>query len=53
MQFLHYEPGQYYKPHPDRFSPETLKNFLPEAGNRKITVLMYLSDVEEGGEFRP
>lgn len=51
MQFLYYEPGQYYKPHPDRFSPESLKNFTPEAGNRKITVLMYLSDVEKGGGF--
>ena len=46
---LRYEIGQEYKPHMDWFSPEKRER-LGKAGNRIATVLMYLSDVEEGGE---
>ncbi|PSS21412.1 Prolyl 4-hydroxylase [Actinidia chinensis var. chinensis] len=47
LQILHYEVGQRYKPHYDYFNDEfNTKN----GGQRIATVLMYLSDVEEGGE---
>ncbi|KAM0949809.1 putative procollagen-proline 4-dioxygenase [Dioscorea sansibarensis] len=40
LQILHYEVGQKYDPHYDHF----------HNADRIATVLMYLSDVEEGGE---
>ncbi|KAI3519139.1 hypothetical protein L1887_08166 [Cichorium endivia] len=47
LQVLHYEVGQKYEPHRDYFADEfNIKN----GGQRMATVLMYLSDVEEGGE---
>ncbi|GAB4828381.1 Probable prolyl 4-hydroxylase 3 [Ancistrocladus abbreviatus] len=47
LQVLHYEEGQKYEPHYDYFLDEfNTKN----GGQRMATVLMYLSDVEEGGE---
>uniref|UniRef100_A0A7N0R9X5 procollagen-proline 4-dioxygenase n=1 Tax=Kalanchoe fedtschenkoi TaxID=63787 RepID=A0A7N0R9X5_KALFE len=47
LQVLHYEVGQKYEPHYDYFLDEfNTKN----GGQRMATVLMYLSDVEEGGE---
>ncbi|KAF5455719.1 hypothetical protein F2P56_025267 [Juglans regia] len=47
LQVLHYEVGQKYEPHFDYFLDEfNTKN----GGQRIATVLMYLSDVEEGGE---
>ncbi|GAV62198.1 2OG-FeII_Oxy domain-containing protein [Cephalotus follicularis] len=47
LQVLHYEVGQKYESHYDYFMDEyNTKN----GGQRIATVLMYLSDVEEGGE---
>ncbi|XP_030464165.1 probable prolyl 4-hydroxylase 10 [Syzygium oleosum] len=47
LQVLHYEVGQKYEPHFDYFLDEyNTKN----GGQRMATLLMYLSDVEEGGE---
>ncbi|CAA7399694.1 unnamed protein product [Spirodela intermedia] len=47
LQVLHYEVGQKYEPHFDYF----LDKFNTKNGGQRIaTVLMYLSDVEEGGE---
>jgi len=47
LQVLHYQAGQKYEPHFDYFNDEfNTKN----GGQRIATVLMYLSDVEEGGE---
>ncbi|KAJ7957916.1 Prolyl 4-hydroxylase alpha-like protein [Quillaja saponaria] len=47
LQVLHYEVGQKYEPHYDYFLDEfNTKN----GGQRVATLLMYLSDVEEGGE---
>ncbi|BAT75340.1 hypothetical protein VIGAN_01318600 [Vigna angularis var. angularis] len=47
LQVLHYEVGQKYEPHLDYFMDEVnTKN----GGQRIATMLMYLSDVEEGGE---
>ncbi|XP_021756562.1 probable prolyl 4-hydroxylase 3 [Chenopodium quinoa] len=47
LQILHYEEGQKYEPHYDYFLDEFNKK---NGGQRIATVLMYLSDVEEGGE---
>ncbi|XP_019177432.1 PREDICTED: probable prolyl 4-hydroxylase 10 [Ipomoea nil] len=47
LQILHYEVGQKYEPHYDYF----LDDYNTKNGGQRIaTVLMYLSDVEEGGE---
>jgi prolyl 4-hydroxylase len=45
LQFLRYEPGQFYKTHND-YIPGELKRVQ---GVRMLTVFLYLSDVEEGG----
>mgnify|MGYP001171391875 FL=1 len=46
LQVLHYGPGQEYKAHHDFFAPDT-----PSARNNRIsTLVIYLNDVEEGGE---
>lgn len=47
IQVLHYEKTQKYDPHHDYFS---FKGADDNGGNRMATVLMYLTDVEEGGE---
>ncbi|KAL2940319.1 putative prolyl 4-hydroxylase 3 [Bienertia sinuspersici] len=47
LQVLHYEAGQKYEPHFDYFLEEYS---TANGGQRIATVLMYLSDVEEGGE---
>eukprot|EP00878_Enallax_costatus_P040156 GHUV01046158.1.p1 GENE.GHUV01046158.1~~GHUV01046158.1.p1 ORF type:complete len:377 (+),score=28.70 GHUV01046158.1:346-1476(+) len=47
MQILHYGTAQEYKPHHDYFSFEGRDK---NGGNRMATVLMYLTDVEAGGE---
>lgn len=47
LQVLHYEVGQKYESHFDYFADE----FSTRNGGQRIaTVLMYLTDVEEGGE---
>ncbi|GAB4820202.1 hypothetical protein N2152v2_007248 [Parachlorella kessleri] len=47
MQVLRYNHNQKYEPHFDYFFH---KEGTANGGNRYATVLMYLSDVEEGGE---
>lgn len=47
IQVLHYEFGQKYDPHYDYF---TDKVNIARGGHRLATVLMYLADVEKGGE---
>ncbi|KAJ9540582.1 hypothetical protein OSB04_027088 [Centaurea solstitialis] len=47
MQILHYENGQKYEPHWDYFH-DKMNQAL--GGHRIATVLMYLSNVEKGGE---
>ncbi|KAI3960661.1 hypothetical protein MKX01_003835 [Papaver californicum] len=48
LQILHYQVGQKYEPHYDYFADEF--NMKKHGGQRIATLLMYLSDVEEGGE---
>ncbi|KAL4377330.1 hypothetical protein GQ457_02G019820 [Hibiscus cannabinus] len=47
IQILHYEHGQKYEPHFDYFQDKFNQEL---GGHRFATVLMYLSDVESGGE---
>lgn len=47
LQILHYEHGQKYEPHADFFVDDFN---LQAGGNRVATVLMYLSNVDKGGE---
>jgi prolyl 4-hydroxylase len=46
LQVLHYQPGQEFKEHVDFFGP----NHPSSKNNRISTLVMYLNDVEEGGE---
>ncbi|BFG20108.1 hypothetical protein CerSpe_063820 [Prunus speciosa] len=47
IQILHYEHGQKYEPHFDYFHDKANQEL---GGHRVATVLMYLSNVEKGGE---
>ncbi|XP_024018499.1 probable prolyl 4-hydroxylase 7 [Morus notabilis] len=47
MQILHYEHGEKYEPHFDYFHDKANQEL---GGHRVATVLMYLSNVEKGGE---
>jgi prolyl 4-hydroxylase len=49
LQGCHYEIGEEYKEHPDFFDPST-SNKIGKLGQRSYTVMIYLNDVEEGGE---
>tara|TARA_R110000765_G_scaffold110492_1_gene201956 strand:- start:292 stop:1674 length:1383 start_codon:yes stop_codon:yes gene_type:complete len=49
MQGCHYEIGQEYKEHPDFFDPAT-STCIGKLGQRSYTAMVYLNDVEEGGE---
>jgi len=52
LSVLHYQVGQEYKPHFDFFDPSlpVSKSLLEKAGQRTRTVLLYLNDVEIGGD---
>lgn len=52
MQLQKYNPGQYYKEHCDYFFPLTkeFKTYTEWMGQRTWTLMVYLNDVEEGGE---
>ncbi|KAK1267508.1 hypothetical protein QJS04_geneDACA014589 [Acorus gramineus] len=47
MQVLHYENGQKYEPHFDYFHDKANQQL---GGHRVATVLMYLSNIQKGGE---
>ncbi|XP_071731647.1 probable prolyl 4-hydroxylase 7 [Rutidosis leptorrhynchoides] len=47
MQILHYENGQKYEPHWDYFHDKANQAF---GGHMIATILMYLSNVQKGGE---
>jgi len=52
LQLLRYQIGQEYKPHFDAFDTKTPGGLkaAQKGGQRVATILLYLSDVEEGGE---
>lgn len=51
LQLLHYEKGNEYKPHFDWFDPDKPgpRRHLEQGGQRLATIIMYLSNVEQGG----
>lgn len=51
LQVLRYEPGEEYRPHFDWFDPTKPgpRKHMEHGGQRVGTVVLYLSDVEEGG----
>lgn len=51
LQVLHYEKGNEYRPHFDWFDPALPgpRKHLERGGQRLATVIMYLSDVDQGG----
>lgn len=52
MQAQRYEPGQYYKEHWDFFAPTSkeYKVYCDWMGQRTWTTMIYLNDVDKGGE---
>lgn len=52
IQILHYRVGAEYQPHYDFFleDHESSQEFLKQGGQRIATLIMYLNDVDEGGE---
>jgi len=53
FQVIHYKEGEEYNYHYDGWDykdKERYKKYCSELGNRKVTILCYLNDVEEGGE---
>lgn len=50
IQGQHYEIGQEFKPHTDYFEETDMASFGGELGQRTFTFMIYLNDVEEGGE---
>lgn len=52
MQAQRYEPGQYYKEHWDFFMPTSKEYgvYCDWMGQRTWTTMLYLNDVQEGGE---
>jgi len=50
MQILRYENGQKYGSHWDELDPTIDQRTVANVSPRIATVLMYLADVEEGGE---
>lgn len=52
LQGQKYKPGEYYKEHNDYFHPRTaeFKTYTEWMGQRTWTTMVYLNDVEEGGE---
>ena len=51
LQILHYRPGAEYKPHYDYFDPDEpgTSTILKRGGQRVATIIMYLSEPEQGG----
>jgi prolyl 4-hydroxylase len=51
LQILHYRPGAEYKPHYDYFDPSEpgTPTILKRGGQRVATIIMYLSEPEQGG----
>lgn len=54
MQGQYYQVGQQFKPHFDTLFPtsEAMKEAIAKSGNRTWTAMVYLNNVEEGGETK-
>lgn len=50
LQGQKYEPGQYFKDHTDYFQGVSYDQHCLSSGNRTHTLMLYLNDVESGGE---
>jgi len=50
IQGQYYEIGQQFKAHTDYFEPNEIAKYGGQMGQRTYTVMIYLNDVEEGGE---
>lgn len=51
LTLIHYGPGQQYRPHRDYLPPSALSSGVGlQAGQRGHTVIVYLADVQAGGE---
>jgi prolyl 4-hydroxylase len=50
LQGQRYQPGQYFKQHNDSFHGGSYETECLSSGNRTHTFMLYLNDVEEGGE---
>jgi prolyl 4-hydroxylase len=50
LQGQRYQPGQYFKAHNDFFYGSSYQTECLYSGNRTHTFMIYLNDVEEGGE---
>ena len=50
LQGQHYEVDQEFKAHTDFFEQDELETYGGEGGQRSYTFMVYLNDVEEGGE---
>tara|TARA_A100001011_G_C14218539_1_gene803198 strand:+ start:50 stop:775 length:726 start_codon:yes stop_codon:yes gene_type:complete len=49
-QIQHYDVDDYFKEHTDYFDPDLEKSAIQENGQRTWTFMIYLNDVEKGGE---
>jgi len=51
IQIVHYAPGQEYRPHHDAYNLDTPRGqrCCAKGGQRLVTALVYLNEVEEGG----
>ena len=54
IQGQYYQVGQQFKPHFDTLFPtsDSMKEAIEKSGNRTWTAMIYLNDVEEGGETK-
>lgn len=52
LQIIHYKPGQYYNYHYDGWikNKDYTSDYNLNKGQRLVTAIMYLNNVEEGGE---
>jgi len=50
LSIIKYQKGEQYEGHHDAFTLEQIEQYVPQAGNRVATALLYLCDVQDGGE---
>ena len=50
LQGQKYQPGQFFKEHADYFTGPAYQQHCLSSGNRTHTLMLYLNDVESGGE---